>query len=348
MSGFELPNYLDDMNENFADEAMSQPDGAEDFNWSHEDPIVVEEGTSEEPVAEAQPASPEGDFPDDQADESEDDASEEFADDFSDESFSAPADEQSDVPAEAQPDQADETDESVETVVPVAEDTTQHVPVEDAPAIENSVINDDFFLNDGVAGNHFQWQDVWFWQEVDGYCGPTAAAFLLNQFAGAGINNPEYMVEQAVNMGYMDDPSLGMTTGNLADLLSSCGLPMEHVQSSVYDLAAKLEMGYGVIACVDSGELWGEESDSLYEDNTPDHFLVVSEIDFNLQTVTLTDPGAPFGNGLEVSLAQFEDAWEDSNFEMISTTQYSEELADANTQNSGMALVNATRSDRIR
>ena len=213
-------------------------------------------------------------------------------------------------------------------------------PVEDVP-----VIAEETGLEDGVAGNHFLWEDDWFWQEVNGYCGPTAAAFLLNQFQDAGISNPEYMVEQAVSMGLMDDPTQGMYTDDLATLLTNSGLPAEMQTSNMDDLAQKLEDGYGIIACVDSGEIWGDDpADQMYEDNTMDHFLVVSEIDFNRGVVTLTDPGAPYGNGLEVPIDQFEDAWADSDHTMVVTTDVDEELKGG----AGMAIVNATRSDMIR
>ncbi|MGV0432218.1 C39 family peptidase [Corynebacterium sp. 20_84] len=352
MSGFELPNYLDDMTENFADEPMTQPDYAEEISWPEAEPITVEPRIEEQPAPEAQPApevdaepvpetQPAPEESGDAVDESTNDFADEFTDDYSDDSFSEPAEE---VPSDPE---WEETAEPTETVVPAVEDNTEYLPADEGPAIENSVINEEFFLNDGVAGGSYLWQDIWFSQEVDGYCGPTAAAFLLNQFTGAGINNPEFMVEQAVNMGYMGDPTQGMTVDNLAKLLTSCGLPAEAVQSGIYDLAAKLEMGYGVIACVDSGELWGDEEDMRYEDNTSDHVLVVSEIDFNMQTVTLLDSGFEGGDGFEVPLDQFLDAWEDSNFAMVTTTQYSEALVDSDTQYAGWALVNATGSDVI-
>lgn len=347
MSGFELPNYLDDMTENFADEPITQPDSAEEISWPEAEPINIEPQVDEQPAPEAQPAPVEepATEPAEQTETTEEpaeDFTDEFTDDFSDESFPEPAEE---VPADTE---WEETAEPAETVVPAAEENTEYLPADQEPAIENSVINDEFFLNDGVAGGYYLWQDIWFSQEVNGYCGPTAAAFLLNQFTGAGINNPEFMVEQAVNMGYMGDPTQGMTTDALAGLLTSSGLPAEVVQSGIYDLAAKLEMGYGVIACVDSGELWAEEEDMMYEDNTPDHVLVVSEIDFNMQTVTLLDSGFDGGDGFEVPLDQFLDAWEDSNYELVTTTQYNEALVDSNTQYAGWALVNATRSDVIR
>ena len=239
-------------------------------------------------------------------------------------------------PADEEVTQTVEQDEPA----PIADDAP--APVE--PADDVPVIDDSTGLEDGVAGNHFLWSDDWFWQEVDGYCGPTAAAFLLNQFQDAGISNPEYMVERAVSLGLMGDPTEGMYPQDLATLLTESGLPSELVGSNMEDLAMKLNDGYGIIACVDSGEIWGDPEDAVREDNLMDHFLVVSEIDFNRGVVTLTDPGAPYGNGLEVPIDQFEDAWADSDHHMVVTTNVDAELSGA----PGMAIVNATRSETIR
>lgn len=229
------------------------------------------------------------------------------------------------------------------TVEPANEDVDLLNP-DAAPLI----LDEDFFAYDGIAGNQFAWHDTWFYQEVHGYCGPTSVAIILNEFLGAGITNPEYMVEQAVALGFMGDPTQGMTTPDIAGLLTSQGVPAEVQYSGIDDLATKLEMGYGVIACVDSGEIWlDNDMDLTGEDNLPDHALVVTEIDFNNGTVTLADPGFPDGNGLIVPIGQFEDAWADSGFEMVATTGINLDLADPALTGQRMAIVNATRSDVI-
>ena len=67
---------------------------------------------------------------------------------------------------------------------------------------------------------------------------------------------------------------------------------------------------------VDSGELW-TPSDEVVEDDTADHVLVVAGIDTDRGVVTLSDPGNPNGNGLEVPIDQFEGAWADSGNTML-------------------------------
>ena len=112
------------------------------------------------------------------------------------------------------------------------------------------------------------------------------------------------------------------------------------------DLAARLDAGCGVIAAVDSGELWGDSADAAGEDNMPDHALVVTEIDTNTGMVTLEDPGNPDGNGTQVPISQFEDAWADSGFQMVATTEGDSDLG-GTSDNPQLAFVNVTGSDVI-
>ena len=88
-----------------------------------------------------------------------------------------------------------ETDETViaeeETIV---EETDEPEPV----------------LDDGVYGNAYEWHGDWFFQETNGYCGPTSAAIIINEYFDAGITDPEYMVNQAYEMGLTDNISQGM------------------------------------------------------------------------------------------------------------------------------------------
>ena len=179
---------------------------------------------------------------------------------------------------------------------------------------------------EGVYGSSYEWTEDWFYQEVHGYCGPTSVAILVNEYFNGDISNPEYMANMAYELGLADDMGQGMTTDNILTLLQANGVPSEKLHSSMDDLETRLGNGFGVIAVVDSGELWGDEADQYFEDNTLDHALVVTEVDTVTGTVTLADPGIPDGNGFEVPIADFEDAWADSGFEMISTTESDPDL----------------------
>ncbi|WJZ01435.1 C39 family peptidase [Corynebacterium freiburgense] len=218
-------------------------------------------------------------------------------------------------------------------------------PVE--PQIEDPSITPE---DDGVYGNSYEWNTDWFFQEVDGYCGPTSAAIIVNEYHDAGIADPQYMVNQAYELGLTQDISKGMYMSDVATLLESSGVPCENVTSSMEDLSNRLEQGYGIIAFVDSGELWGDQGDMVTEDDLPDHFLVVTEINMNTGMVTLADPGHPNGNGMQVPISEFEDAWADSNYEMVATTNVDSELAGATggaVGNPQLAIANVTRSEVI-
>ena len=240
---------------------------------------------------------------------------------------------------------------------PEVHDPTTHDPVIDAPAPDPGPESDPSLDvpapgeepaldDDGVYGNSYEWNSDWFYQQVDGYCGPTSVAIIANEFSDAGITDPQVMVDQAYNMGLTQDISEGLYMEDIQTLLDASGVPCETVTSSMDDLAARLDSGCGVIAAVDSGELWGDSADAAGEDNMPDHALVVAEIDTNTGMVTLEDPGNPDGNGTQVPISQFEDAWADSGFQMVATTEGDPDLG-GTSDNPQLAFVNVTGSDVI-
>lgn len=328
----DLPDYLNDMTEG---ETPSYPDLEPSVEYL--EPAPIEQAPAPEPIEPAPAPEPIEPEPAPVEPEPTEEPAEEPA-------ATEEIQEEGDWNVDRQEPEEDLEVEPEVTVEPATEDIDLFNP-DAAPLI----LNEEFFDYDGVAGNQFAWQDGWFFQEIDGYCGPSSVAIILNEFLGAGITNPEYMVEQAILLGLMGDPSQGMTSPNIAALLTSQGVPAEVQYSGIDDLATKLEMGYGVIACIDGGEVWLDNDTDIYgEDNQADHALVVTEIDFNNGTVTLADPGTPEGNALTISIAQFEDAWADSGFEMVATTGVNLDLADPALAEQRMAVVNATRSDVIR
>ena len=171
---------------------------------------------------------------------------------------------------------------------------------------------------DGVYGDPVEWSANWFYQQIDGYCGPSSAAQVIAQYTGVVIDGPQQLVDRALELGLMQDgdPAQGMTLPNLEVLLEDQGVPCTVTESSLDELQDKLEGGYAVIAMVDSGEIWHPDQETG-EDDTADHFLVVAGIDADRGVVILSDPGAPSGNQLEVPIEQFEDAWADSQCQML-------------------------------
>lgn len=225
------------------------------------------------------------------------------------------------------PEDVAESDESGDPA-PVPTPTEPAAPAVTVPDLDEPTIpavdTDDTIVapvegpEDGTHGNAAAWTGDWFFQEVDGYCGPSSAAQVVSEYTGLDISDPQQLVDRALELGLFvgGDPTNGMTITSLEVLLEDQGVPCHVESSSMDDLAAKLDDGYGVIAMVDSGELW-TPADEVVEDNTADHVLVVAGIDTDRGVVTLSDPGNPNGNGLEVPISQFEDAWADSGNTML-------------------------------
>ncbi|MFC4605827.1 C39 family peptidase [Rhodococcus kronopolitis] len=171
---------------------------------------------------------------------------------------------------------------------------------------------------DEVHGNPVAWTLDWFFQQFDGYCGPSVVAQVVAQYTGATVTDPQQLVDRAVELGLMDDPSEGMTLTAVEALLEDQGVPCTRTDGSLDDLRDRLDAGYGVIAMVDSGEIWTPEEETGDADDA-DHVLVVAGIDDARGVVILSDPGVPYGNQLEVPIARFEDAWADSGHQMLVT-----------------------------
>lgn len=213
----------------------------------------------------------------------------------------------------------------------------------DSPGIENPP----FYVPegvspDGIAGNSYAWSDDWFAQEVDGFCGPTSVAIILNEFLSAEITDPYLIATDAMNRGLMSPTSYGMHIGDIEALLSAHGVPCETVASNIDDLAARLESGYGVIAYVDADEVWyGPQPND--DGAGVNHALLVTEIDYSSGLVTLADPGHPDGNMMRLPIDQFAGAWADSGQTMLVTAEPNPGLSDPRR----IALVNATGNAEI-
>ncbi|MCX5046660.1 C39 family peptidase [Aldersonia sp. NBC_00410] len=183
----------------------------------------------------------------------------------------------------------------------------QDDPAASPPAPENT-----------VHGDADTYADNWFYQVVNGYCGPSSAAQIVSEYTGLDIKDPEQLASRATELGLWcnGDPSQGMTLSNLEVLLDDQGVPCHTESSSLDDLEHLLDQGYGVIAMVDSGEIWDPASENG-EDGQPDHVLVVTSIDTDRGVVVLSDTGKPDGNEETVPIDQFENAWADSGHRLL-------------------------------
>ena len=157
----------------------------------------------------------------------------------------------------------------------------------------------------------------WFQQAQNGFCLPASIAQIVSEYTGQAYLDESAFVELANEQGAfvvgMDGvPGIPFERG--VAILNEAGVPAEYTVGDLEELGVRLEQGYGIIAFIDSGELWtGEKA----EDQAPDHAVVVTGIDLERGTVLLSDPGTPGGNVAEVPIELFQNAWADSEFAMI-------------------------------
>jgi hypothetical protein len=162
-----------------------------------------------------------------------------------------------------------------------------------------------------------------------------------------GIAIPqEELIQYAMQNGwYNPDPVSGGTPRQcVGNILDACGIPTKRTENAtIYDIIAELREGHRVIVSVDANELWIKKQPALvnrmfgeFKNKVQDafdalngvqganHALIVAGVTVNPKDpsdirVTLIDSGR--GDAcIEYKLSDFEEALEDSNHYMISTT----------------------------
>lgn len=144
-----------------------------------------------------------------------------------------------------------------------------------------------------------------------------------------GINvSEDDLINQSINQGWYAPEGGGTSPEDVGNLLEFHGVEVNRYDNAnIFTLTSELAKGNRVIIGVDSGELWNQGFDENLEDisgmSGADHALIVSGIDTtdpNNVKVVLTDPGS--GDvAKEYPIEQFIDAWQDSNFHMVSTVE---------------------------
>ncbi len=172
------------------------------------------------------------------------------------------------------------------------------------------------------AQTEAQW---WQQQTENGYCGPTSVAMVVSEFVGHPVDAGVF-VESAKDLQLLaGEPGdwEGMTAGQIETLLEAYDVPSstevfgtEPVAEAA--LAEALAQNVGVIALVDSSEIWDEvDDDRSLTDVGMDHAVVVVGMDDSF--VYLNDPGTPDGQLMPVAREVFFDAWSDSDFVALVT-----------------------------
>ena len=379
-NSFEQPNDLTSMIDNMPEQTLPEDPQAYDPQWEassqphYVDPSEADEIDYPAPVEDAgteaeaevvsdEPALPDDEAqlvdttqPEDKAEQPEEEAQPETEDlEVNHALYETDTDSQTDY---------DETTEPVDTSSDeTADETTTEETVYDEGNNDGEVVLEDTdpwanYVDDGVYGNHYAWTNDWYWQGETQLCGPTSVSFILNQFFGAGIFDPTILANQALELGLVDNFDYGTPVPIIQELMTINGvdstLSYADPNDPMLDLATKLEEGRGVLAVVDSHEIWAQfypDSAAIvdYDTDVPNHALIVTEININTGQVTLSDPGTPDGNALQVSIDTFANAWGDSGFQMLSTNGVNDELRDPTLTPAGgeFVIVNASGQDNI-
>lgn len=147
---------------------------------------------------------------------------------------------------------------------------------------------------------------------------------ILNTF-GKNVTEDQLRIE-ATNMGIYR-PMFGTGMGHMGDLLEAHGVHVATFDcANQYTLMHELAQGHQVMVALDSYELWEPGILQRLLDflglSGANHALIVSNIDTTNPDdirVCVTDPGT--GEVKSYPFDQFADAWKDSNFHMIATTE---------------------------
>lgn len=121
------------------------------------------------------------------------------------------------------------------------------------------------------------------------------------------------------------------TVFHSGNLLERHGIDVHRrINATIDDLISELSQGHKIIVSVDADEIWAEDEKSLSAEYIKDvispesnHAVVVVGVDTVTGDVDIVDPGD--GNLKRISHDVFVNAWEDSHFFMMSTTQSPQE-----------------------
>lgn len=186
--------------------------------------------------------------------------------------------------------------------------------------------------------------DPYIYQGQQPTCAIRSQEIILRDY-GILIPQEELVAFATQNGWYNPDPMNGGTPRNaVGNILDACGIPTLRTENAtIYDIIAELRAGHRVIVSVDAEELWVKNKPLLFNrifgefknkvQDTIDHLnniqganhaLIVAGVKVNPGDpldvrVTLIDSGT--GDVcIEYKLSDFQEALEDSNSYMVSTT----------------------------
>lgn len=186
--------------------------------------------------------------------------------------------------------------------------------------------------------------DPYIYQGQQPTCAIRSQEIILRDY-GISIPQEELVAFATPNGWYNPDPKNGGTPRDaVGNILDACGIPTLRTENAtIYDIIAELRAGHRVIVSVDAEELWVKNKPLLFNrifgefknkvQDTIDHLnnvqganhaLIVAGVKVNPRDpsdvrVTLIDSGT--GDVcIEYKLNDFQEALEDSNSYMVSTT----------------------------
>jgi hypothetical protein len=167
-------------------------------------------------------------------------------------------------------------------------------------------------------GSPLEDSEVWTEQTTPFTCGIVSSEMVMKMF-GLEISEAE-LVYEATAEGLLTED--GMSIEGIQTLLENHGIETHIGSGDISELAIELDAGHKIVIPLDSGEIWG--TDSQWEDilnEGADHAVVLTGIDSDSlpPKVFLNDPGHPDGKAMEIDLGLFVDAWNDSGNQFIAT-----------------------------
>ncbi|MFB3845204.1 MAG: hypothetical protein ACE14O_05580 [Candidatus Cloacimonadaceae bacterium] len=163
-------------------------------------------------------------------------------------------------------------------------------------------------------------KQYWEHQTTDFTCGVEAQRGIISEYTGNDVSEAQLTYDAVVN-GWLTDK--GMNPNDVGKLLELYGIPCHaHYNASIQDLISELSQGNKVIVGVNSSELWNGTSLGDFFNQSADHAIWVTGVDFsdpNHPQVIINDSGDPNGAGNHYDLDLFTNAWQDSGFNYVAT-----------------------------
>jgi hypothetical protein len=203
------------------------------------------------------------------------------------------------------------------TQFPTSTDPTAGEPGPGDPDGDTPSTTDGSVVDGQLVGDPADAAENWFEQAANGFCVSASVAQIVAEYTGIAFVDEQDFVALANELHLFTvgpDGVPSMTQEGALRLLEAAGVPADLVYANTTSVEGYLAEGRGVMAFVDSGELWYGED---VEDDTVDHAVLVTGVDTERGVVYLSDPGDPNGKAREYPLALFEDAWADGGGQAV-------------------------------